>query len=82
MASLKWAIARSYLRSRGYDGDVVRKFQLGWAPDDWDVLARTLKVSDDLLRDTGLGFVNRRQRQQDASATRFSRQSHKESQRE
>src|SRR5436309_10214509 len=60
------ATARSYLRSRGYDGDVVRQFQRGWAPDDWDALARTLKVSDDLLRDTGLGFVNRRNRQQDA----------------
>src|SRR5436190_4191613 len=60
------APARSYLRSRGYDGDVVRQFQLGWAPDDWDALARTLKVSDDVLRDAGLGFVNRRQRQQDA----------------
>jgi DNA primase len=60
------AAARSYLRSRGYDGDVVRQFQLGWAPDDWDALARTLKVPDDVLRDTGLGFVNRRQRQQDA----------------
>jgi DNA primase len=60
------AAARSYLRSRSYDGDVVRQFQLGWAPDDWDALARALKVSDDVLRDTGLGFVNRRQRQQDA----------------
>ncbi|MCU1450954.1 MAG: primase, catalytic core, partial [Acidimicrobiales bacterium] len=60
------ALARSYLRSRGYDGDVVRQFQLGWAPDDWDALARSLKVPDDLLRDTGLGFVNRRSRQQDA----------------
>jgi DNA primase len=60
------AAARSYLRSRGYDGDIVRQFQLGWAPDDWDALARTLKVSDDILKDTGLGFVNRRQRQQDA----------------
>src|SRR6266513_1860196 len=46
--------------------DVVRQFQLGWAPDDWDALGRALKVSDDLLRDTGLGFVNRRNRQQDA----------------
>ena len=60
------AAARSYLRSRGYDGDVVRQFQIGWAPDDWDALARSLKVGDDVLRDTGLGFVNRRQRQQDA----------------
>src|SRR3954447_1385571 len=64
------APARSYLRSRGYDGDVVRQFQLGWAPDDWDALARSLKVSEDVLRDTGLGFVNRRQRQQDSFRAR------------
>ena len=30
--------ARDYLRSRGYDGEVVRRFRLGWAPDDWDAL--------------------------------------------
>src|SRR6266513_1198622 len=64
------AAARSYLRSRGYDGDVVRQFQLGWAPDDWDALARALKMPDDVFRDTGLGFVNRRQRQQDAFRAR------------
>src|SRR3954470_2467326 len=60
------AAARGYLRSRGYDGDVVRRFKLGWAPDGWDELARALKVPDDVLRDTGLGFLNRRNRQQDA----------------
>jgi DNA primase len=65
------APARSYLRSRGYDGDVVRTFRLGWAPDDWDALARALDVPDDVLRDTGLGFVNRRQRQQDAFRARI-----------
>ena len=59
------APARGYLRSRGYDGDVVRQFQIGWAPNDWDALARELKVPDDVLQDTGLGFVNRRGRQQD-----------------
>ena len=25
--------ARDYLRSRGYDSDVARRFQIGWAPD-------------------------------------------------
>ncbi|MBV8160831.1 MAG: DNA primase [Acidimicrobiia bacterium] len=65
------APARSYLRSRGYDGDVVRQFQLGWAPDDWDALARDLKMTDEVLRDTGLGFVNRRGRQQDAFRARI-----------
>ncbi len=57
--------ARHYLRSRGYDGDLVRRWKLGWSPDDWDVLARYLKLTDDDLRDSGLGFVNRAGRQQD-----------------
>ncbi|HAM01955.1 MAG TPA: DNA primase [Acidimicrobiaceae bacterium] len=58
--------ARDYLRSRGYDGETVRLFQLGWAPDDWDALARHLGVPSGVLSDAGLGFVNRRGRQQDA----------------
>jgi DNA primase len=58
--------ARDYLRSRGYDGDVVRQFQLGWAPDDWDALAKHLKVASKVLVDAGLGFVNRLGRQQDS----------------
>ena len=41
--------ARDYLRSRGYDGEIVRQFRLGWAPDDWDALAKHLKVSDKVL---------------------------------
>ena len=57
--------ARQYLRSRGYDGGLVRRWKLGWAPDQWDVLARHLGLSDDDLHDSGLGFVNRRRRQQD-----------------
>jgi DNA primase len=58
--------ARDYLRSRGYDGDVVRAFKLGWAPDGWDALASHLKVSDRVLSESGLGFVNKRGRRQDA----------------
>lgn len=58
--------ARGYLRTRGFDGEKVRQYRLGWAPDDWDALARFLKVPDDVLKDSGLGFVNRRNRQQDA----------------
>jgi len=64
------AAARSYLRSRGYDGDVVRTYRLGWAPDDWDALVRSLRLPDDVLRDTGLGFVNRRDRRQDTFRAR------------
>ncbi|MBT5140184.1 MAG: DNA primase [Acidimicrobiaceae bacterium] len=58
--------ARGYLRSRGYDGELVRTYRIGWAPDDWDQLARRLKLKDDDLRDSGLGFVNKAGRQQDS----------------
>ena len=57
--------ARHYLRSRGYDGDLVRRWNIGWAPDAWDTLARHVRLSDDDLRDSGLGFLNRSGRQQD-----------------
>lgn len=58
--------ARSYLRQRGYDGHVVRQYQIGWAPDSWDLLARSLRLSNADLTDSGLGFVNRVGKQQDA----------------
>jgi DNA primase len=62
--------ARDYLRSRGYDGEIVRTFRLGWAPDDWDTLASHLKVSTNVLSESGLGFVNKRGRAQDAFRAR------------
>jgi DNA primase len=58
--------ARDYLRSRGYDGEVVRRFRLGWAPDEWDALCVGLGLDQELATSTGLGFVNRRGRLQDA----------------
>ena len=58
--------ARRYLRERGYDGESVRSFRLGWAPDEWDALSRSLRVSDDVLVETGLGLINSRRRQQDS----------------
>jgi DNA primase len=64
-------LARDYLRSRGYDGDVVRRFRMGWAPDDWDALCSALKLSNDLAVGSGLGFVNRRDRLQDAFRARI-----------
>jgi DNA primase len=60
--------ARRYLRARGFDGDAVRRFRLGYAPDDFDVLSRHLersKLSRDDIVDAGLAFVNRAQRLQD-----------------
>ncbi len=62
--------ARSYLRSRGFDGEAVRRFRIGWAPDDWDLLCRDLRASPEALRDTGLAFTNRRNRLQDAFRAR------------
>src|SRR3712207_4351109 len=44
--------ARGYLRSRGYDGDTVRQFKLGWAPDEWHALSSALRLPDDVLVDT------------------------------
>ena len=57
---------RAYVRSRGLDGEVVRTYRIGWAPEGWDTLARALKLPDDVLVDTGLGFLNRRGGQTDA----------------
>lgn len=36
------SIARRYLRQRGYQGEVVRRFELGFAPDSWDALVKYL----------------------------------------
>ncbi|MHB8219349.1 MAG: DNA primase [Acidimicrobiales bacterium] len=63
--------ARNYLRSRGYGGELVRKFRLGWAPDEWDALSRALGLSERALVDTGLGFRNRRGNAQDAFRARI-----------
>jgi DNA primase len=61
-------LARQYLRSRGFDGDAVRRFKLGWAPDEWDHLSRTLQKAgykrEDLV-ESGLAFVNRVNKLQD-----------------
>jgi DNA primase len=62
--------ARDYLRHRGLHGDIARKFKLGWAPDDWDRLARDLGRPADVLQEVGLAFRNRRNRMQDSFRAR------------
>ncbi len=62
--------ARDYLRSRGLAGDVARQFKLGWAPDDWDALARQSGIDGESLQAVGLAFTNRRNRLQDALRAR------------
>jgi DNA primase len=56
------AAARKYLRDRGFDGDEVREWKIGWAPDDWDQLARALRLSKQDAEGTGLGRLNSRGR--------------------
>jgi DNA primase len=63
--------ARDYLRSRGISGETARQFKLGWAPDEWDALSNTLKMNEKILTGTGLGFVNKRDRRQDALRARL-----------
>ena len=64
LTSADAGLARRYLRERGYDGDVVRQYKLGWAPDDWDALARALGVgaengmSPEVFSEAGLGRGN------------------------
>jgi DNA primase len=60
------ARARAYLRERGLTGDEVRAFKVGWAPEGWDTMVKDLRLPNDVLQDTGLGFLNRGGRQTDA----------------
>jgi len=62
--------ARDYLRRRGLSGDVARHFKLGWAPDDWDALARGLGASPDVMQAVGLAFRNKRNKMQDSFRAR------------
>ena len=60
------ARARGYLRERGLTGDEVRAFKVGWAPEGWDTMVKALRLPNDVLQETGLGFLNRGGRQTDA----------------
>src|SRR3546814_17128558 len=59
------AVARRYLRERGLTGDEVRAFQIGWAPEGWDTLVKALRLPDDIVEASGIGFVTRTRRQPD-----------------
>ena len=50
--------ARSYLRSRGYDVDIIDEWKLGFAGTDWDTLAKNLRtggVDERAMVEAGLG---------------------------
>jgi len=60
--------ARRYIRSRGFDGDAVRQFVMGYSPDKFDALSKHLQLAkfarDDIVG-AGLAFVNRTNSLQD-----------------
>ncbi|HWG73339.1 MAG TPA: DNA primase [Acidimicrobiales bacterium] len=61
MSGADGAAARAYLRAeRGYDGDVVRRYRLGWAPEGWNQLVRSLKVPAATLAEAGLAGAGER----------------------
>lgn len=64
------AAARGYLRSRGFDGDAVRQYRIGWAPDAWDELVKALEFPPKALVDAGLAYFNQRQRPTDSFRAR------------
>jgi DNA primase len=60
--------ARGYLRSRGFDGDAVRRFKLGYSPDGWDRLSVHLQQAGfprEVVKDAGIAFVNKANKLQD-----------------
>ena len=52
--------ARQYLRSRGYDGDVVRAYRLGFAPGAYDELVRSKVLPSQALKEAGLAHEGSR----------------------
>lgn len=57
------ASARSYLRSRGYDADVVDQFSLGYSPEGWEELVNHLRdrgIRDDTMKKAGIASATKR----------------------
>ncbi|MDA8202414.1 MAG: DNA primase [Chloroflexi bacterium] len=56
--------ALDYLRGRGFTDDTIATYQLGYAPEGWETLARALRgkrnATDDELEAVGLGIRGRR----------------------
>ncbi|MDP1821265.1 MAG: DNA primase [Acidimicrobiales bacterium] len=65
------AAARRYLRERGFSGDEVRTFRIGWAPEGWDTMVKALRLPNDVVKDAGLGYLNRNDRQTDTFRRRI-----------
>lgn len=51
------AIGRSYFRERGYDDSIIKKFELGYSPDEWDAFLKEAQAKGhpvELLEKAGL----------------------------
>ena len=60
--------ARAYLRGRGYDGEVIDRFKVGYAPEQWSELIdhlREHKISEKVMVDAGLAARTSRGRLRD-----------------
>lgn len=57
---LAGSIAQSYLAQRGVSDEVAARFELGYAPSDWDALTRHLDGRYSLDDAAALGLVSRR----------------------
>ena len=64
------ADARKYLRGRGYDGETVRKYRLGWAPGAWDAFVRDAGLVAEQLVTAGLAYRNSAGRLNDSFRSR------------
>jgi DNA primase len=55
------AIGLSYFKERGFREDIIRKFELGYSPDQWDALLLSAKAAghkEEYLERTGLSVRN------------------------
>jgi len=55
------AIGLSYFKERGFREDIIRKFELGYSPDQWDALILSAKAAghkEEYLERTGLSIRN------------------------
>ncbi|MFM6975528.1 MAG: DNA primase, partial [Sphingobacteriaceae bacterium] len=55
------SIGLSYFKERGFREDIIKKFELGYSPDEWDALiqqAKTDGFKEEFLEETGLSVKN------------------------
>ncbi len=55
------SIGLSYFKERGYREDIIKKFELGYSPEEWDALLQRAKAEgykEEFLEATGLSVTN------------------------